>query len=101
MNRDRSYYRWQRKRAIHRKEGILRRIGGDEYVRAWSRGSSGRFAKGKIHCSCWMCRRKSYDDPPIRDKRMAADAAEQLCELDDGSSCLPTRTKEVFRSTCF
>ncbi|MBR6430959.1 MAG: hypothetical protein IKS27_07070 [Oscillospiraceae bacterium] len=82
MNRDRSYYRKQRKRAIHRKEGILRRIGGEEYVQAWAHGSTGRFAKGKIHCSCWMCRSKSYDEPQIRDKRMAADAAEQLREIE-------------------
>lgn len=82
MNRDRSYYRNQRKRAIHRKEGILRRIGGEAYVRAWAHGSTGRFAKGKIHCSCWMCRTKSYDNPQIRDKRMAADAAEQLREIE-------------------
>lgn len=82
MNRDRSYYRKQRKRAIHRKEGILRRIGGEELVHAWAHGAPGHFAKGKIHCSCWMCRRKSYDDPSLRDKRMALDAAEQLREVE-------------------
>lgn len=81
MNRDRSYYRKQRKRAIHRKEGILRRIGGEAYVHAWANGATGRFAKGKIHCSCWMCRRKSYDDLQLRDKRMAMDAAGQLLEI--------------------
>ena len=80
MNRDRAYHRRQRKRAIHRKEGILRGIGGEEYVFAWSRGAPGRFAKGKIHCSCPMCRVKSYDDPCIRDKRAAEYAAEQLRE---------------------
>lgn len=82
MNRDRSYYRKQRKRAIHRKEELLRRIGGDEYVRAWAHGSTGRFAKGKIHCSCQMCRIKSYDDPQVRDKRRAMDAAQQLKEIE-------------------
>ncbi len=82
MNRDRSYYRKQRKRAIHRKVGILRRIGGEDYLRAWTRGGSGHLAKGKIHCSCWMCRRKSYDDPQIRDKRMATDAVDQLREIE-------------------
>lgn len=82
MNRDRSYYRKQRKRAIHRKEALLRRIGGEAYARQWAHGATGRFAKGKIHCACWMCRKKSYDDPQIRDKRMAIDAAEQLCEIE-------------------
>ena len=38
--------------------------------------------KGKIHCSCWMCRRKSYDDPKIRDKRAAIDTAQQLLEIE-------------------
>ena len=38
--------------------------------------------KGKIHCSCWMCRRKSYDDPQIRDKRAAMDAIQQLLEIE-------------------
>ena len=62
-------------RTIHRKETILRQLGGEEYVLAWEHGAAGRLSKGKIHCSCWMCRRKSYDDPRIRDKRAAMDAA--------------------------
>lgn len=82
MKRDRGYYRKQRKRAIRRKEGILRRIGGDAYVHAWSRDIPGRFSKGKIHCSCWMCRRKSYDEPAHRDKRMVLSAREQFCEWE-------------------
>ena len=82
MNRDRSYYRKQRKRAIHRRQKILRQLGGEENVRAWARGATGRFSKGKIHCSCWMCRRKSYDEPRIRDKRAAIAAAEQLLEIE-------------------
>lgn len=82
MNRDRNYYRKQRRRAIRRKQEILRRIGGEAYVCAWSNGAAGRFAKGRIHCSCWMCHRKSYDDPQIRDKRMSMDAAEQFREVE-------------------
>ena len=82
MNRDRSYYRKQCRRTIHRKEELLRRIGGEVYVRAWANGTTGRFANGKIHCSCWMCRRKSYDNPQLRDKRMAMGAAEQLREIE-------------------
>jgi hypothetical protein len=61
MKRNRAYRRWQRNRAINRKVRILKRIGGDGQVFAWSRGDTGRFAKGKIHCSCRMCRTKSYD----------------------------------------
>lgn len=81
MNRSRSYYRKQRKRVIHRKEKILCQLGGKEDVRTWARGATGRFSKGKIHCSCYMCHRKSYDEPHIRDKRAAINAAEQLLEI--------------------
>lgn len=28
-----------------------------------------QYSKNKIHCSCWMCRRKSYDEKSMRDKR--------------------------------
>ena len=82
MNRDRSYYRKQRMRAIQRKETILRKLGGEENVLAWEHGAVGRLSKGKIHCSCWMCRRKSYDAPQIRDKRAAMDAVQQLLEIE-------------------
>ena len=85
MSRDRSYYRKQRMRVILRKETILRQLGGEENVLAWVRGAAGRLSKGNIHCSCWMCRRKSYDEPQIRDKRAATDAAQQLREADIGS----------------
>lgn len=80
MNRTRDYYRKQRKRAIRRKSGILRRIGGEQYVHAWAQGSTGRFAKGKIHCSCWMCRTKSYDEASIRDKRLSLTFEDRLRE---------------------
>ena len=44
MNRDRSYYRKQRMRAIHRKETILRQLGGEENVLAWEHGAAGRLS---------------------------------------------------------
>ena len=68
-------------RAIHRKEGILKRIGGEEYVRAWTGGTPGRLAKGKIHCSCPMCRKKSYDSPSVPDLRKREAFREQMKEL--------------------
>lgn len=81
MNRDRSFYRKQRRRVIHRKENLLRRLGGEELVQAWARGAAGRLSKGKIHCSCPLCRRKSYDEPSARDRRKALSDADQLCEM--------------------
>lgn len=82
MNRNRSYYRRRRIRAIRRKVSILRRMGGENHLEAWTRGSVGRLSKGKIHCSCWMCRSKSYDEPSARDKRMHLVSAEQLREIE-------------------
>lgn len=80
MKRGRGYYRSQRKRTIQRKKDLLYGIGGHDYWWAWTRGANGRLAKGKIHCSCPMCRSKSYDDPTIRDKRAMGMAAEMLRE---------------------
>ena len=47
---------------------------------AWSRGNVGRFAKGKIHCSCWMCRSKSYEIPSHADEKKLLAARQQLNE---------------------
>ena len=80
MNQDRGYYRRQRKRTIQRKERILGFWGSPEEVESWERGAKGRLAKGKIHCSCPMCRRKSYDDPAVRDKRATGKAKGMIIE---------------------
>lgn len=47
-------------------------------MNAWSGGAVGRFAKGKIHCSCRLCRCKSCDELTVRDKRKTIDALDQL-----------------------
>ena len=64
MARGRDWRRFQRHRTIRRKAEILRGIGGDENVNAWTVGGTkiGRLSKGKIHDFCWLCRVKSYDD---------------------------------------
>ena len=74
MQKDRAYYRWQRNRAIRRKLGILNRIGGEALAEGWTRGNNGRLAKGKIHCSCWMCRTRSFDRLPHSDLKCKLDA---------------------------
>ena len=81
MKRDKSYYRCQRKKHIQRKLGILKRTGGENFVRGWSHGQPGRLSKGKIHCSCWMCRTKSYDEPSRRDKRRCSATKQQEAEF--------------------
>lgn len=80
MKRDRCYIRSQRKRTIRKKKDLLYRIGGQEYWWAWTHGNDGRLAKGKIHCSCPMCRSKSYDDPTVWDKRTAEKAKDMVSE---------------------
>jgi hypothetical protein len=77
MRRSRAYYRWQRRRVIRKKVDVLKRIGGTESVLAWTRGQYGRLAKGKIHCSCRMCRTKSYDYLSHRDVKHLIAAAHQ------------------------
>jgi len=83
MSRNRAFYYLQRKRTIRKKIQLLKRIGGLESVRAWTRGQPGRLVKGKIHCSCWMCRTKSSDQITHRDAKHNVSAAQQM--LDWGS----------------
>ncbi|NLT58850.1 MAG: hypothetical protein GXX99_07810 [Clostridiales bacterium] len=78
MQKDRVHTRWQRSRAIRRKLGILHRIGGEALAEGWTRGHNGRLSKGKIHCSCRMCRIKSCDCPPHTDLKRKQDAGQQL-----------------------
>ena len=80
MKRNRVYRRSQRARVISRKVRILRKIGGDKLVFAWYRGKAGHFAKGKIHCSCPMCRTKSYDNLSHADQRELLAAQQQMNE---------------------
>ena len=80
LNRDRAYYRKQRKRIIRNKSRLLKRLGGGDLYEGWTRGCPSRLAKGKIHCSCWMCRTKSYDCPSYRDVRQKLDARQQMEE---------------------
>ena len=86
MKKDRGSQQYYRKRAIKRKLGILKRLGGNEYVFAWTGGTPGRLAKGKIHCSCWMCRLKSYDEPTMRDRRNEEAAKQQIEDFWKGET---------------
>ncbi len=79
MVRDRAYYRYQRNRHIRRKLRILKGYG-EWITEGWTRNQPGRLAKGKIHCSCPMCREKYYDDPRLSDKRHILAANQQANE---------------------
>jgi hypothetical protein len=80
VRRTRAYRRSHRNRIINRKVHILKQFGGENYVFAWSRGNAGRFAKGKIHCSCWMCRAKSYDILSHTDRKKLMAVRQQMNE---------------------
>lgn len=89
MARGRDWRRFQRNRIIQRKADILRGIGGDENVKAWTANGTkiGRLSKGKIHCSCWMCRVKSYDYLSQMDTRRIQGMADEEREWqqDEGA----------------
>ena len=59
----RGYYRYQRRAHIARKKGIIKR------THSYWVTIDGALNKGKIHCSCPMCRRKSYDEKTLSDLR--------------------------------
>ena len=80
MQRRKVYYRWNRSRIIRNKVRLLRRIGGEDNVRAWTNGEYGRLSKGKIHCSCYMCRAKSYDHISHRDAKHMISDEQQMKE---------------------
>ena len=82
MSRTRAWTRFQRRRAIGRKIGFLRRNYGEYEVECWTRGKPGALSKGKIHCSCWMCRKKSYDEASIPDRRILDGAKAALDDMN-------------------
>lgn len=73
MNRARDYYRKVRAKAIRRKRRIIR----DQHD-YWHVKHEGMLSKGKIHCSCPLCRHKSYDEKSTADKRKDEFARSQI-----------------------
>ncbi len=74
MSRSRAYTRYQRMQHIGRKKQIIHKK--NDY---WHYKSDGTLSKGKIHCSCNLCRVKSYEYSKIQDIRriMAMDYSEK------------------------
>lgn len=63
-NRNRSYYRNHRERAIKRKVHVFQNIWGIDLIK-YENGIEipfpvGRWSKGKVHCSCKMCKYEKY-----------------------------------------
>lgn len=79
MKRNRNYYRQQRERAIKRKYRLeQKRLGRILAEEIYDSKRLGQLNKGKIHCSCPMCRTKSFDELSHRDKVHQAKAQYQL-----------------------
>jgi hypothetical protein len=65
MNKNRAYYRHHRERVINRNSKLAKQFYGDGYYKY-----PGQFSKGKIHCSCGMCRIKTrYNGWSMSDRR--------------------------------
>lgn len=77
MRRTRGYFRYQRIAHIRRKQRIIKDQGG-----YWHYRYPGELSKGKIHCSCWLCRHKSYDVPQTRDSRRREAMMSDLANAD-------------------
>lgn len=66
MNHTRDYYRKQRLKHIKRKERMINQWSYDKEHPYWV-APAGALSKGKIHCSCRICRCKSYDYKKAKD----------------------------------
>lgn len=67
--RNRNYRRIVRRKAIKRKFNIRKfKLGYEEAHEYYKNNPIGELDKGKIHCSCYLCRRKSNDELSKRDK---------------------------------
>lgn len=77
-NRNQAYNRHQRNRVIKRKVRILRDTTydfDDEFL------VPGRLAKGKVHCSCRMCRYEQFHHIPKA--KVAARWSIMLLDIDE------------------
>ena len=74
--------RGQRKRAICRERRIVLHVCPEGFVAGMTTRFCGRLAKGKLHCSCPICRRKSRMRPAMRMRRQDDAFRDQLGETD-------------------
>lgn len=96
MNRTTAFYRDARRKTINRKKEIIKK---QNYY--WFYSHEGMLSKGKIHCSCPMCRCKSYDEAQMTDKRKSLNQISELIDLSESFYTKPyihkiiSRTKHV------
>lgn len=70
MKRDRAYYRYQRRKHIERKKKIIKRVSGVGNDPYWIYKHEGELSKGKIHCSCPLCRFYGPTESDLRKREM-------------------------------
>ncbi len=86
MNRSTEYRRHQRYAHINRKKKIIQAQNG-----YWHYRHEGELDKGKIHCSCPLCRHKFFDSPKFSDRRNVETDIVQLLD------CGPAGEREAAR----
>jgi hypothetical protein len=77
MYRTKSYRRYQRQRVIDWKKRFIKQSGS-----GWHYEHEGTLAKGKIHCSCWMCRYRG-ELLDKREKLLDYDMEQQIKEYGE------------------
>ncbi len=77
-NRTKAYVRHQRERIIQRKWAILKHVYRTE--QEWM-PVRGKLSKGKVHCSCRMCRYEEFHGIPTAKYKAKWQAMQQ--EIDD------------------
>ena len=83
MNRTRDYYRKMRAKHIKRKKGITAKYRLSSEFPFYRH--EGMYSKGKIHCSCPLCKEKAYYQKHVKtmqEKRHAMTDAEIQDEID-------------------
>ena len=79
--RTKAYYRNERNLHIARKKGIIKRLSADSDSPYWVYKHEGELSKGKIHCSCPMCR---FYGPSYSDMKKRANMKQKVKEYWSG-----------------
>lgn len=82
--RDRAYYRKMRAKHIKRKK----RIAEYYYGFGWAYPFDGMYSKGKVHCSCRMCRSRDYNGKHIKTRQEIKSEDDAVDQIEFYDFCL-------------
>lgn len=82
--RDRAYYRKMRAKHIKRKK----RIAEYYYGFGWVYPFDGMYSKGKVHCSCRMCRSRDYNGKHIKTRQEIKSEDDAIDQIEFYDFCL-------------